>query len=78
MTQTPDQTGPTRVARAHGATAVEPAEQADAARVAEAQAAPEPPAPVEDRGDSEQAVHRELLWGSDLPTSRLDRFLPHG
>ncbi|WP_157254096.1 hypothetical protein [Nonomuraea typhae] len=76
MSHTPDQAGATR-ASSEAQGAVEPEEQADAARLAEAQAAPEPPEPVEDHGDSEQAVHRELLWGSDLPTSRLDRFLPH-
>ncbi|MEV4892587.1 hypothetical protein AB0K48_24725 [Nonomuraea sp. NPDC055795] len=52
-------------------------EHADATRVADAESAPEPPQPVRDTGDAERAVRRELLWGSDLSTSRLDRDLPH-
>ncbi|MFI6291020.1 hypothetical protein ACIBEJ_05505 [Nonomuraea sp. NPDC050790] len=56
--------------------APEDVDHAAATRVADAESAPEPPQPVHDHGDPERAVRRELLWGSDLSTSRLDRDLP--
>ncbi|MFI6392755.1 hypothetical protein [Nonomuraea sp. NPDC050540] len=62
---------------ARAGAAPERADHADATRVADAESAPEPPQPVHDTGDAERAVRRELLWGSDLSTSRLDRDLPH-